>query len=169
MAKRLLIVLGLVLPGLVGGLPTLVQASDSQAERATLAGLTAISVVVEDLGPAATSNGVQGGDLQKELERRVRQSGITITPDADAYLYVQITVADAGASLPLSYFVSVSLMQEVTLPRGLHTRTPLQSPTWWLNTLGVVSRDGLSRAVASRTQEFVDRFVKAYQSVNPKP
>src|SRR5262245_40575396 len=87
-------------------------AGDSQVERASLAGLTPISIVVEDLAPIAQTNGLTTSALQSEIERRVRQAEITITPDADAYLFVHVTVADPGSSLPLPYFVDVSIMQE---------------------------------------------------------
>jgi hypothetical protein len=144
-------------------------ASDSQIERATLTGLTPISVVVEDLASVAEKNGLTTATLQADVERRLRQAGIALTTDADAYLYVHVTVADPGASLPLPYVVDVTLMQEVTLPRGLRTRTPLQCPTWWLDRLGLVSPSGLRMAVSDRVAEFVDQFIRAYQSVNPKP
>ena len=99
---------------------------------------------------------------------RLRQAGITLTPDADAYLYVHVTVADPGGSLALPYVVDVSLMQEVTLPRGLRTRTPLQAPTWSVNNLGMVGATGLRVAITDHVTQFVDQFIKAYQSVNPK-
>jgi len=143
--------------------------SDSQIERASLSGLTTISVVVEDLAPVAQKNGLSSSATQTEVERRLRQAGISITPDADAYLYVHVTVADPGTSLPLPYLVDVSLMQEVTLPRGVKTRTPLQVPTWGLNRLGMSDAGGLRVAVNGRVDEFVDQFIKAFQSVNPKP
>lgn len=143
-------------------------ASDSQAERVTLTGLRPISVVVEDLPAIAQKNGLTNAALQADVERRLRQAGIALTPDADAYLYVHVTVADSGGALPLPYSVDVTLMQEVTLPRGLRTRTPLQCPTWWVNSLGLVSGTGLRLAVSDRVAQFVDQFVKAYQSVNPK-
>jgi hypothetical protein len=143
--------------------------SDSQAERVTLTGLTAISVEVEGLPPVAEKNGLTNANLQADAERRLRQAGIPVTSDADAYLYVHVTVADPGGASPLPYYVEVTLMQEVTLPRGLKTRTPLQCPTWWLNRLGMVDANGLRVAVSARVTEFVDQFVRAYQSVNPKP
>jgi hypothetical protein len=148
-------------------LPRSAAASDSDAERVTLTGLTPLSVVVEDLAPIAEKNGVTGAALQADVERRLRQAGIILTPDADAYLYVHVTVADPGTSTPLPYVVDVTLMQEVTLPRGLKTRTPLQCPTWWVDRLGLVSPDGLRRAVTDRVGELVDQFVRAYRSVNP--
>ena len=151
------------------GLAASAAAADSQIERASLTGLTSISVVVEALAPVAEKNGLTTAALQTDVERRLRQAGINITPDADAYLYVHITVADPGASLPLPYIVDVSLMQEVTLPRGLKTRTPLQCPTWSLNRLGMSSADRVRTPVTDRVDEFVDQFIRAFQSVNPKP
>jgi hypothetical protein len=143
-------------------------AGDSQDDRATLTGLTPISVVVEELSAVAQKNGLATATVQADVERRLRQAGISLTPDADAYLYVHVTVADPGGVLPLPYLVDVSLMQVVTLPRGVRTRTPLQCPTWGVNSLGMVSGAGLRVAIGDRVAQFVDQFISAYQSVNPK-
>jgi hypothetical protein len=153
---------------LLTGLSVPVLANDSQAERDTLTGLSPISVVVEDLPAIAQKSGLTSDALEGDVARRLRQAGIVVTPDADAYLYVHVTVADPGAASPLPYFVDVTLMQEVTLPRGLRTRTPIQCPTWGVNTLGMVSGAGLRVTISDRVAQFVDQFVKAYQSVNPK-
>jgi len=143
-------------------------ASDSQIDRVTLTGLGAISVVVENPSAVAEKNGFDGAAVQTAIERRLRAAGISIVPDADAYLYVHVTVADPGGAMPLPYLVEVTLMQEVTLPRGLRTRTPLQCPTWGLNSLGLVSPSALRTSVVARIDEFVDQFIVAYRSVNPK-
>src|ERR1700733_12461867 len=129
------------------GLATVASANDSEVERTSLTGLTALSVVVEDLAAVAGKSGLVGSTLEADVERRLRQAGISLTPDADAYLYVRVTVGDPGGSLPLAYVVDVSLMQAVTLPRGLKTRTPLQCPTWWVNTLGMAGSDRLRMIV----------------------
>jgi hypothetical protein len=157
-----------VVAGLLA-VPARVAASDSQVERASLTGLAVLSVVVEDLGPLVGKLGLATEALQGDVERRLRQAGLSVTPDADAYLYVHVTVADPGASLPLPYVVDVSLMQEVTLPRGVKTRTPLQCPTWSVNRLGLATSDRLRALLSARINEFVDQFVAAYRSVNPKP
>ena len=143
-------------------------AGDSPDDRITLTSLSPISVVVEELSAVAQKNGLTAASVQTDVERRLRQAGISLTPDADAYLYVHVTVADPGGALPLPYYVDVSLMQEVTVPRGVRTRTPLQSPTWGLNSLGMVSGPGLKVAIGDRVTQFVDQFIRAYQSVNPK-
>jgi hypothetical protein len=149
-------------------LPSAFAASDSQVERASLTGLSTMSVVVEDLASVATRTGMTVAGLQTDVESRLRKAGISVTPDADAYLYVHVTVADPGAAGPLPYVVDVALMQEVTLPRGVKTRTPLQCQTWGLNRLGMTTPDRLRMLVTERVQEFVEQFIRAYQSVNPK-
>jgi hypothetical protein len=144
------------------------RASNSQAERVTLTGLPAVSVEVEGLPAVAEKSGLTEATLAQSIQTRIRQAGITVTTDADAYLYLQLTAAVPTTAAPLGYALSLSLMQEVTLPRGVRSRTPIQCPTWWLNTVGLVSADGLNKAVRARTDEFVDAFIKAYQEVNPK-
>ena len=145
------------------------SAEDSAAERASLTGLGSISIVVEALAPIAERSGLSGATMEADVQRRLRQAGMSITPDADAYLYVHVKVADPGGASPLPYTINVALMQEVTLPRGLRTRTPLQVQTWWLSSLGLTSPDRLRGAVTDRVSESVEQFIRAYRSVNPKP
>ena len=154
-----------VVAGFLAAHPARAAAGDSPVERASLTGLTVMSVVVEDLGPLVGNLGLATEALQSDVERRLRQAGLSITPDADAYLYVHVTVADPGASLPLPYVVDV---QEVTLPRGVKTRTPLQCPTWSVNRLGLATSNRLRALLSDRVSEFVDQFVTAYRSVNPR-
>jgi hypothetical protein len=140
----------------------------SQSDPVSLTGLTAISVVVEDVPSAATRAGLSTSALQADAERALRQAGITITTDSDAYLYIHILVSESTAPQPLPYFVEVSLMQEITLPRNVKSRTPLQAPTWTVNRLGAASPDQLRATVGGRVAQFVDEFVKAFRAVNPK-
>ena len=158
----------IVIASLLAVRPAPLAASDTQIDRASLTGLAVMSVEVEDLGPLVGKLGLTAAGLQTDVERRLRAAGLSITPDADAYLYVHVTVADPGGALPLPYVVDVSLMQEVTLPRGVKTRTPLQCPTWSLNRLGLTTADRLRPILTDRINEFVDQFVVAYRSVNPK-
>ena len=148
-------------------LGTVAGANDSDTERASLAGLSSISVVVEDLAAVAGRSGLTVSAIQADVERRLIQAGIVVTSDSDAYLYIHVTVADPGGTLPIPYGVEVSLRQEVTLPRGLKTRTPLQSATWWVSSLGLSGADLLRASVNGKVAQFADNFVRAYRSVNP--
>jgi hypothetical protein len=157
-----------LLLGLLGTLiaaPRAVTANDSPDERASLKGLGPISLVLEDPGPAAQKYGLTAMRLQNEIRERLQRAGITVRQEADPYLYVQITVLDPGGSLPLVYSIQVTMMQEVALPRGINAH--FQGPTWWQNSVGMAGADRVSQSVSGRVQEFVDQFIKAYQSVNP--
>jgi hypothetical protein len=81
-----------------GAMPA--AASDSANERASLTGLSTLSVVVEDLSSTAVSSGLTTAMLQMDAERRLRQAGLSLTPDADAYVNVHVTMADPGPSIP---------------------------------------------------------------------
>src|SRR5437764_13569841 len=78
-------------------------AGDSPDDRVALTGLSPISVVVEELSAVAQENGLTAASVQTHIERRLRQAGSSLTPDADAYLYVTGTVADPVGALPLTY------------------------------------------------------------------
>src|ERR1700712_4271239 len=91
------------------GVAAAASASDSATERESLTGLTNLTVVVEDLSAIAAKSGLVGSIIQADAEKRLRQAGIALTSDADAYLYVHVTVADPGSSLPLPYVVEVAL------------------------------------------------------------
>ena len=156
-----------LLLGILIAFPAALSANDSPDERASLKGLGAISLVLEDPGPAAQKYGLTAMRLQNEIRERLQRAGISVRQEADPYLYVQITVVDPGGALPLAYSIQVTMMQEVALPRGLNAH--FQAPTWWQSSVGMTGADRLSQSVSGRAQEFVDQFIKAYQSVNPKP
>ena len=52
------------------------SAADSQDERASLTGLKTISIVVEELSPAAAPSGLTTSALQTSVERRVKAAGM---------------------------------------------------------------------------------------------
>ncbi len=143
-------------------------AATSQTDPISLTGLGALSVVVEELPASAARSGLTAASLQTAAERTLRQAGISLVQDSDAYLYIHVTLADPGPSQPTPFFVEVSLMQEITLPRNVKSRAPLQCPTWGLDRLGTAPSTDLSRVIGGYVSQFVDRFVQAYRSVNPK-
>ena len=94
---------------------------------------------------------------------------MSLISDADAYLYIHVTVAEPGGALPLPFYIDVGLMQEVTLPRGVKARTPFQYETWSLTRIGLVAPAALKTAVTDRVNEFVEQFITAYKAANGKP
>jgi hypothetical protein len=153
--------------GLLVAAPAAVAANDSPDERASLKGLGAISLVVEDTGAAAQKYGLTAMRLQSEIREQLQRGGIAVRQEADPYLYVQVTMVDPGGTLPLAYSIQVSLVQEVALPRGLNAH--FQGPTWWQRNVGMAAGDRVSQSAGARVQEFVEQFINAYRSANPKP
>jgi hypothetical protein len=83
----------------LAGLATVASANDSAAERASLTGLTSLSVVIEDLSAVAGKSGLIGATLQSDVERRLRQAGIAVAADADAYSEVRSQKLEVRSSL----------------------------------------------------------------------
>ena len=145
------------------------HAADTQVDRVTLTGLAAISVVVENVSPILDKSGLTTAAIETLSKARLRQAGIHVVPDANVYLYFRVTVGDPGASVPLPYIVELSLIQEVMLPRAIKTRMRMQCPTWSVRRLGVASIDRVPASVRDSVGDFVDQFIRAFRSVNPKP
>ena len=149
--------------------------SDSPRQRATLAGLTGVGVVVEDMDPAAEKDGLTESTLQIEVELKLRQAGIRVlTSDerraapGNPYLYLRVgTFKNAQSDMGLyAFVVNLQLMQEVRL-----TRNPAITSlaiTWdaegWV---GIVGSRKLSQ-VRERVRDVVDEFLNAYLAANPK-
>ena len=66
--------------------PASLSACDSPDERASLKGLGAISLVIEDLAPAAQKYGLTVMLLQNDIKQRLQRAGISVRQEADPYL-----------------------------------------------------------------------------------
>ena len=152
----------------LAGLVPVASANDSDTERVSLTGLTTVSVVVEELSAIAKKSGLVDGDAAVRRRAPVEAGGHLGHRRTPTRICMSTSPSPIpGASLPLPYMVEVALMQEVTLPRGLKTRTPLQTATWWVNSLGMSGPDRLRISVSDKVAEFADNFVRAFRSVNP--
>src|SRR5882724_257740 len=91
-------------------------ASDSRSDRATLKGVTAMNIVIEDLSPGVERNSLTRSQLQTSVELQLRQSGIRVDDTAPAYLYVAATsVLKDGATYV--YSIDVEFYQSVVIFR----------------------------------------------------
>jgi hypothetical protein len=165
--KRLL--LGFLL---TSSLANLGWCDDGPFSRATLKGITAVSVVIRNLGPKLPG-GLAREQLQAEVESKLRIAGITVLTfdQPGPYLGVEVTIDAsndiAGAQTFYFYDMNIELHQSVLLDRNNAIRA--DAPTWSLGAIGV-SADGprATRAIRDFIRDAVDRFLDAYLSVNPK-
>jgi hypothetical protein len=134
-------------------------ASDSEVDRQTLAGITAVKVVIEDLPPDALNLGLIRESIQTDVELKLRLAGMRIVTFGSTYLYVNVNLSlDARASS-----VHVELNQMVTLLRD--PTVMIQEPTW---SVGSVTSNADAQFIRDTLKGHVDAFLNAWHSVNPK-
>lgn len=151
------------------------QSFDQQQQKAVFQGLSAVKVVVEDLGQHAPPNLTMDA-LQTEVELLLRQSGVrvldgdTFAP-ANATLYVNVNIVKSilasGAEL-YSVNTSVSLTEKVMLTRKPSTSV-YGARTWEKSTVGAYGSNKVTTAITTEVVDSVKKFANAYLAENPKP
>jgi len=142
------------------------SASDTEYTRRTLKGIKAVGVIVEELRKEVPS-GLTKRQLQTDVELRLRKAGITVissNQEAAPYLYVRVNSIQLPNSIQYVYAVGVELNQTVKLARDM-TKTSVAT-TWDKGGTGCTSRPG---GIRDGVADYVDQFITAYLSVNPKP
>jgi hypothetical protein len=140
-------------------------ANDAPLERATLRGLTAVSVVIDTLDKELAHENLTQDALQSRMEQRLQNAGIPLGKDAREFLGLRVTQVRAKRG-PVAVSLSIGLYQPVVLSRDKNIRSVTQ--TWEVVTTLMADPKALFEASMSSVDELTDRFVKAYQAVNPK-
>jgi hypothetical protein len=173
MAARKVLV-SYVLISTLGALP-LCLAGDSAMDRATLRGLQALKVVVDQPTPEMVDAGFDRGFLHATIEQKLREAGIRIDNDATEFLGLSVSAARASGKRgplsltrggALSLVLSLGVYQVVTLSRSKDTKTVAE--TWGTQQVLSAQARGLDRAIADAIDEMANEFVQAYRAVNPK-
>ena len=147
-------------------------ALDTPNERVTLAGLTGVHVVVNELSDEAEREGLSRSSLQAELESRLRQAGLRVLTVTEALtsvgrptLEVRVSVMTSGEAPQLYvYSVDLALRQHIRLTRDRTIES--YAVTWSENReVGVVRATRLS-AVRDALRAKVNQFITAWQTVN---
>src|SRR2546427_13051688 len=102
-------------------LSPLVAQGDNEGTRATLAGLTGVYVLVENIPDEVQRDGLDTTQIRTDVELKLRQAGITVLTQqewrstaAAPVLYVNVQVIKNPANL-YAYSADVELRQRVTL------------------------------------------------------
>ncbi len=143
--------------------------SDLRGERETLEGLKSVVVRVEEFSEKARRAGFSETSLQTDVELKLRMAGINVSSkenvgETTGVLHVVVNAAFHDTpGKPHCFSTSIELMQWVELMRepSIFNLTP----TWWVGGLGL----GTVPAVREKLKDFVDQFINAWLSVNPKP
>jgi len=142
-----------------------VWAQDAPKDRATLKGIPALQVVVEET-PEAERDGLPKAQLEAEIEAHLRHAGIPVLRFSNSVLYVSVTAQKGTGGQAYAYVLSVTVEQPVKDPRNPETLRPCA--TWGLSRFGTVEPAHLG-SVRSDVAALVERFIDAYLEENPKP
>lgn len=132
-------------------------------EQASLQGLGAVQVVVENLATDITNDGLDRAQIKAAVEQQLQQARITVEPQSENALYIHLGTFKNEAGL-YSYSLSLQLLQLVQLFRdpGLVT----WGTTWSLSQVGSVAPAKLSD-LDSLIVRAVNAFIEDYQMANP--
>ncbi len=150
----------------------LVGAGDAPLDRATLRGLSAVNVVIDQVDPALQKEEITQGALQARVAERLRAAGIKVDEKAPDFIGLRVMhVREGGWNLyPLSrpYALSLNLgaYQQVVLVRDAKVKTSTQ--TWEVETVLAAGAKAVYRACMNSVDELVDRFAAAWREANGK-
>jgi hypothetical protein len=147
-------------------LPRLSQsAGDAPLDRATLRGLAAVNLVVDLIDPELQKLGITQDAVAPRLEERLKAAHINIDKSAAEFIAFRITFVHPNRG-PYALSVTVGVYQPVILSRDRNLRTSTQ--TWEVESVVMGDSKVLKNACFETVDDLVDRFVKAYQEVNPQ-
>ncbi len=147
------------------------RAEDSDASRATLAGLQGVAVVVEDLQPSvmkyAAKSGLSKAQVQQDAEKMLRDAGIRIVAGEDwkktpgkPLLYININTHETEKYW-YAYDIKVELRQLATLDANPQLKT--LATTWSINITGQANI-GTLNVIRKDAGVMVGRFVHAWKA-----
>jgi hypothetical protein len=146
-------------------------ASDSDTTRATLRGWPGVFVAVEAVAPAVERAGLTTRQLHADVEAQIQQVGIRLLTQAEwhmvigqplVYVQVHVVLAPHGQA---AYHISTEFHQRASLDAQASSALVA---TWTTTYLGVVDVEALP-TLREHVRAYVDQFISAYYSVNPRP
>jgi hypothetical protein len=163
---RRLATMCLMATGLIGVNSAYVQAQDFATRRATLKGIDAVSVIVEDLSDGAKLIGLTRETIQTDVELKLRLAGMRVTTQEESYtlpgmpsLYIRVTLTDHAEAAS----IEGQLWQNVKLDRN--GQSAFGATTW--STI-LVTTHPHAQTIRENVKDVVDEFLNAWLSVNPK-
>lgn len=149
------------------------SAEDSEVSRATLKGMQAVRIIVEQFQPNLQKYtdrlGPTAAQIHRSVEQKVREGGIRIV-EGDEWLkvpgrpvlYVSINTHDTER-YSYAYDIKVELRQVVLLAAYPHIKS--LANTWSINITGVTNIGNLE-IIKHDVGFLVDRFILVYTTVN---
>ena len=138
--------------------------SAEDSDNKTLAGITAVKVLIEELSQGAAALGLTKESLRTDVELKLRLATLQVKEDAPTWVYVNVSVAVSPLTNDRAADILVEILQPVRLVRD-STIGPFHAMTWSKGT--VIARPS-AQMIRTVVKDAVDTFLNAWLSVNPK-
>jgi hypothetical protein len=131
-------------------------------ERTSLKGLKSLQVVVEDIAPDITQDGLDRERIKSSVEHQLEEAGIVVEQQAENALYIHLGSVKSETGV-YSYALSLQLVQLVLLYRDPSLLT--WGTTWSLDLVASVTPENVSE-IEPLIGRGVNAFVTDYQAAN---
>lgn len=160
-------VLQLIVVVLIWGNIDVVHALDA-GSRESLRGILGLGVVVEDVGPDASADGLSQDTIRTAVEQALRAKGIRLLTErtrseSAPYLYINVNTLKEELGI-YAYAVNVDFKQVVGLLSMKNKKT--WGATWSGSVIGMVRQENLSQIIADAVDPLVKDFAADFVSAN---
>ena len=162
-------VLNLLVVVLVWGNSGVVHALDS-GSRESLRGMFGLGLVIEEVSPDASSDGLSQEAIRSAVEHALRSKGIRLLTErtrsgSSPYLYVSVNTLKEELGL-YAYSVTVDLKQFVGLLSMKNKKT--WGTTWSTSVIGMVRQENLNQIITDAIEPLIKDFTEDFLAVNPR-
>lgn len=162
-------VLNLLVVVLVWGNSGVVHALDS-GSRESLRGMFGLGLVIEEVSPDASSDGLSQEAIRSAVEQALRSKGIRLLTErtrsgSSPYLYVSVNTLKEELGL-YAYSVTVDLKQFVGLLSMKNKKT--WGTTWSTSVIGMVRQENLNLIITDAIEPLIKDFTEDFLAVNPR-
>jgi len=141
------------------------QSHPREYQRKVLVGINAVRVVVEGLDSDAVHFGLSKDRLRTLTELRLRQSGISVSPDARPFVYVRVNLLKLDGVRGCAAHVDVRVRALVQL---VHSSKTAFAAIWSEGTVLIGPSSSCKQHVEDALGELLDLFANDYLAANPR-
>ncbi len=144
------------------------------AGKETLADVTGVAVIVDEVSESARKDGLKEEDIEAFVEHKLDQANIMLLEDrkwfsvfGGAYLLVKVVASKSASEDYYAVFLDVELYQTVVLfGKKLGQNITTAAATWSVGKLLSCRTETLKKCVEANLTELTDMFINDYKSVN---
>ncbi|CUS38455.1 MAG: hypothetical protein IPP12_21175 [Nitrospira sp.] len=162
-------VLQLLIGILVWGNIGVVNALDS-GSRESLRGMFGLGLVIEEVSPDASADGLSQEAIRTTVEQALRSKGIRLLTErtrsgSSPYLYINVNTLKEELGL-YAYTVTVDLKQLVGLLSMKNKKT--WGTTWSASVIGMVRQENVNQIITDAVEPLAKDFIDDFIAVNPR-